>query len=186
MRPSETDRFRELAAASTPWMTRTATALAGDPHRGQDLVQEALVRAYVHWRKVRSADDPRAYLRRILVRCHLDAVRSPKRRELAQGSPEEVAGHRADPRDGYAGVHDRAPLLDALGRLTTRQRAVVVLRFLEDVDVAGTAESLGISAGTVKSTTHDALRLLRGHLGDDGLVARPKSDGANGTLGGRR
>ncbi|GAB2696815.1 SigE family RNA polymerase sigma factor [Thalassiella azotivora] len=179
MRAAEEERFRALAAASMPWLTRTATALAGDAHRGDDLVQEALVRAYVHWRKVRAADDPRAYLRRILVRCHLDAARSPRRREVATGGPDDVAAstRAASGHDPHRQVEDRLPLLDALRGLTDRQRAVVVLRFLEDVDVAGTAEALGISAGTVKSTTHDALRLLRGRLDDaDGGPAcrRPK------------
>ncbi len=104
MKASEEERFRDLAAASLPWLTRTATALTGDPHRGDDLVQEALVKAYVHWRKVRSADNPPAYLRRILVRCHLDAARAANRRETPSGhQPTQHDQRRPASRAGLNG-----------------------------------------------------------------------------------
>jgi RNA polymerase sigma-70 factor (sigma-E family) len=168
MKASEEERFRELAAASLPWLTRTATALTGDAHRGDDLVQEALVKAYVHWRKVRSADNPPAYLRRILVRCHLDAARAASRRETPSGH-QLTGSHRpgfTEPmaHDSHGQLEDRLPLLAALSNLTAKQRAVIVLRFIDDLDVASTATTLDISPGTVKSTTHDALRILRTHL----------------------
>ena len=167
MKATEEERFRELAIASLPWLTRTATALTGDAHRGDDLVQEALVKAYVHWRKVRSADNPPAYLRRILVRCHIDAARAASRRETPSG--HQLTGQhpgRAEPmaHDSHSQLEDRLPLLAALGNLTAKQRAVIVLRFIDDLDVASTATTLDISPGTVKSTTHDALRILRTHL----------------------
>jgi len=173
MKASEEERFRELATASLPWLTRTATALTGDPHRGDDLVQEALVKAYVHWRKVRSADNPPAYLRRILVRCHLDAARAASRRETPSGhqfTGQHPGLNEPTAHDSHGQLEDRLPLLAALRYLTAKQRAVVVLRFIDDLDVATTATTLDISPGTVKSTTHDALRILRTHL------AEPQTD----------
>jgi RNA polymerase sigma-70 factor (sigma-E family) len=168
MRGSEQERFRALAAQCMPWLTRTATLLAGDRHRGDDLVQETLVKAYVKWRHVRAADDPAAYLRRMLVRCAVDASRAPHRREVVAGSAGDVVLDRAAPGAGHHAVHDREPLVAALAQLPPRQRAVLVLRFLEDADVATTAELLGVTTGTVKSTTHDALRAVRVLLSQDG------------------
>jgi RNA polymerase sigma-70 factor (sigma-E family) len=161
---AEEERFRSFAADVLPWLTRTATLLVGDRHRGDDLVQETLVKAYVKWRHVRVADDPRAYLRRILVRCAIDASRSPHRRETAAGAAGDVLLDRADPAAHRHRVVDREPLVGALALLPPRQRAVLVLRFLEDLDVATTAEVLGVTTGTVKSTTHDGLRSIRSIL----------------------
>jgi RNA polymerase sigma-70 factor (sigma-E family) len=161
MRGSEEERFRAFAADVMPWLTRVATLLAGDRHRGDDLVQEALVKAYVKWPHVRSADDPRAYVRRILVRCAVDASRAPHRREVSAGAAGDLLVDRPGSEGREPAVLDREPLVAALHRLPPRQRAVVVLRFLEDADVATTADLLGVTTGTVKRTTHDALRTLR-------------------------
>jgi len=169
MRGAEEDRFRQFAADVMPWLTRTATLLAGDRHRGDDLVQEALVKAFVKWRHVRAADDSRAYLRGILVRCAIDAGRAPHRRETAVGSAGDLLLDRPAPGGGGYAVHDREPLVAALAQLPPRQRAVLVLRFLEDLDVASTATALGVTTGTVKSTTHDALRAVRALLPGVGL-----------------
>jgi RNA polymerase sigma-70 factor (sigma-E family) len=171
VRGAEQERFREFAADVMPWLTRTATLLTGDRHRADDVVQETLVKAYVKWRRVRSADDPRAYVRRMLVHCAVDAARAPQRRETAAGSAGDVLLDRVDPRSGRYAVHDRAPLVAALAQLPPRQRAVLVLRFLEDLDVATTADTLGVTTGTVKSTTHDGLRALRGLLGGSGATS---------------
>lgn len=171
MRGAEEERFRAFAADVMPWLTRTATLLAGDRHRGDDLVQEALVRAYVKWRHVRSADDPRAYVRRILVRCAIDASRAPQRRETVAGAAGDLVLDRADPSAHEHRVLDREPLVSALTQLPPRQRAVLVLRFLEDMDVGTTAELLGVTTGTVKSTTHDGLRAVRSLLAPDGAAS---------------
>ena len=170
MRGAEEERFRAFATDVMPWLTRTAALLAGDRHRGDDLVQEALVKAYVKWRRVRLADDPRAYVRGILVRCAVDASRSPHRRETAAGGAGDVLVDGADLSAVIHGVHEREPLVHALAQLPPRQRAVLVLRFLEDMDVATTAELLGVTTGTVKSTTHDGLRAVRALLADEGGV----------------
>jgi RNA polymerase sigma-70 factor (sigma-E family) len=163
MRRSEEERFRAFAADVMPWLTRVATLLTGDRHRGDDLVQETLVKAYMKWPQVRSAGDPRAYVRQILVRCAIDASRAPHRRELSAGAAGDVLVDRPG-LGGDPAVLDREPLVAALDRLPPRQRAVVALRFLEDADVATTAQLLGVTTGTVKSTTHDALRSLRALL----------------------
>lgn len=156
MRRSQESAYSEFARANLGWLARTAAALAGDRHAGDDLAQEALVKAYVHWRRVSEADDPRAYLRKILVRCAIDASRRPSRREV----PTDVL------RD--AGVADSSTthaeadrLARALALLAPRQRQCAVLRFVEDLDVRQTAELLGVSEGTVKSSTHQAMAALR-------------------------
>ncbi len=163
MRTTQEQEFRQFAAECLPWLTRTATALAGDAHRGDDLVQDTLVKAYVHWRRVQGADNPRAYLRRILVRCSMDVARSPRsRREVTVGDPAEgPARAQASVEDGSSGLVQRDELCTALTRLGLRQRQVLVLRFIEDLDVATTASLLNISEGTVKSTTSQALVALR-------------------------
>ncbi len=164
MRRSEEQGFTEFAAAHHEWLVRTGSALAGDPHAGQDLAQEALVKAYVKWRRVRAADNPRAYLRTILVRCAIDASRRPARREVARENgdlPEPL--RRVD--DHAQALVDRDHVNAALDALPPRQRQVLVLRFVEDLDVATTADLLRVREGTVKSTTHAALAALRAGLG---------------------
>lgn len=168
MRSAQEQEFRRFAGDCLPWLTRMATALAGDPHRGDDLVQDALVKAFVHWRKVSRADDPRAYLRRILVRCSIDAGRSAGRRREVAAPDSDGSTSRRSPMvdDESRSLGDRDELRSALARLGARQRQVVVLRFVEDLDVATTAALLGITEGTVKSTTHQALAALRAGLAE--------------------
>ncbi len=156
MRAAQEEAYAEFARANLAWLARTAAALAGSRHAGDDLAQEALVRAYVHWRRVSAADDPRAYLRRILVRCAVDATRRPSRREVPTdqlppaGVPDTTAAHA-----------ETDVVARALATLAPRQRQCAVLRFIEDLDVRQTAQLLGVSEGTVKSSTHQALAALR-------------------------
>ena len=166
MRSAQEQEFRRFAGDCLPWLTRTATALAGDPHRGDDLVQEALVKAFVHWRRVSRADDPRAYLRRVLVRCSIDAGRSRARRREVTVADASMSGRLSSVDDESGPLGDRDELRAALARLGARQRQVIVLRFVEDLDVATTASLMGISEGTVKSTTHGALAALRAGLAE--------------------
>lgn len=162
MRGSDEDEFVEFATAHHDWLVRTGSALAGDPHAGQDLAQEVLVRAYTRWRRVRAADSPRAYLRQILVRCAIDASRRPSRPEHAA---DDLGVHRraagVPTRDHVHEHAERDRVGTALDALPPRQRQVVVLRFVEDLDVATTAALLRVREGTVKSTTHAALAALR-------------------------
>ena len=153
---SDVESFRVWAAHTQGRLLRTAVLLAGDHQRAEDLVQEALFKVALRWRRLRDGH-PEAYARQVLVHDNISWWRK-HRREVLVEPPE---GPPVDP--GIA--TDRRLLLDrSLAALTPRQRAVVVLRFYEDLSEADTAEAMGCSVGTVKSQTHDALRRLRGLL----------------------
>jgi RNA polymerase sigma-70 factor (sigma-E family) len=144
---------------------RTAFLLCGDWHRADDHAQAAFVALHRHWRRIRDRAALDAWMRRTLVRTVVDESRRPWRRERATDtSPEGVVEGPADgPADAIATRH---VLVDGLRAVPPRQRAVLVLRFLEGLDVAATAEVLGCSAGTVKSQTAHGLAALRAALGD--------------------
>jgi RNA polymerase sigma-70 factor (sigma-E family) len=149
--------FREFVAARLARMSGVAYLLTGDHHAAQDLVQATLVKLARHWRRVSTVGTPDAYVRRMLYNEHVSAWRRRRRVELPTAAPPE----RADARDEAADAVRRLMLRQALSRLTPRQRAVIVLRFYEDMSEADTAEALGCSVGTVKSQTHHALDRLR-------------------------
>lgn len=163
---SEADEaaFRGFAHSRRPALRRTAYLMCGDWHQADDLVQTALTKLYVAWRRVRDDEAPDAYVRQILTRCFLDERRRPWRREspvdVLQDQP--AAGGRAD-----EGVLD---LRTALDLLPPRQRATVVLRFWADASVSETADALGCSEGTVKSQTARAINTLRSLLADPVLA----------------
>ena len=165
---------------------RTAYLLCGDWHRADDHAQAAFVALHRHWSRIRDRAALDAWMRRTLVRSVVDESRRPWRRER---STDEVISHRfGETRPGnWEGTHSRASgpgllsptvdgpadgvatrhvLVDGLRAVPPRQRAVLVLRFLEGLDVAATAEVLGCSAGTVKSQTAHGLAALRAALGD--------------------
>lgn len=140
-------------------LRRIAYHLCGAWHTAEDLVQETLVRLYVHWPKAARADSTDAYVRQMLVRTHLDQTRKSWFRRMFPTAepPERAAPVGADP-------DQRLDLQAALDRLPPGQRAVVVLRYLEGLDVNETAAALRRSPGTVKSQTRDALANLRNLL----------------------
>ena len=147
---------------------RTAYLLCGDWHRADDHAQAAFVALHRHWRRIRDHGALDAWMRRTLVRSIVDESRRPWRRERSteipvDGSVASGAGADDGPADHIATRH---VLVDGLRSVPPRQRAVLVLRFLEGLDVAATAELLGCSAGTVKSQTAHGLAALRGALGD--------------------
>jgi RNA polymerase sigma-70 factor (sigma-E family) len=150
----------------------TAYLLCGDWHRADDHAQAAFVALHRHWRRIRDRAALDAWMRRTLVRTVVDESRRPWRRErAADTSPEGVVEGPADgPADAIATRH---VLVDGLRAVPPRQRAVLVLRFLEGLDVAATAEVLGCSAGTVKSQTAHGLAALRAALGDSLEDLRP-------------
>ena len=152
--------FRAFAHSRRLGLRRTAYLMCGDWHQADDLVQTALIKLYVAWRRVRSGEAPDAYVRQILTRCFLDERRRPWRRESPVETLEEQASSlgRAD-----EGVLD---LRNALALLPPRQRATVVLRFWADASVTETADALGCSEGTVKSQTARAINTLRSLLAD--------------------
>lgn len=142
-------------------LLRTAALLTGDAHAAEDLVQESLVRAAQHWHRV----DPGAvdaYVRRVMYTRSVDAWRWRRR----QPDPVDTSGDRPLPRvaggrDDADDLTTRLTLLEALARLTPRQRAVLVARFYEDRTEVDAARVLGCSVNTVKSQTRHALGRLR-------------------------
>ena len=155
--------FRGWALASRGGLRRTAFLLSGDWFLADDLVQDALIRIYGVWPRVERSGDVGAYARRVLVNLYLDYRRRPWRRER----PTDQIPDRATPADD--GVGDRDKLLAALRQVPPRQRAVLVLRFWEDLSIAQTANTLGTSAGNVKSQTSRGLTALRAALVERGL-----------------
>jgi RNA polymerase sigma-70 factor (sigma-E family) len=145
--------FDSFARARTPALVRFATALCGDPHLAADLVQDALEKTGMAWGRVRRQDDPEGYVRRAIVHRHTSVWRKLRRERLSAALPERAAN--------AATTHD-AVLWAQLAALPPRQRAVLVLRFYEDLTEAQTAAVLGVAVGTVKSQTSKALATLRG------------------------
>jgi RNA polymerase sigma-70 factor (sigma-E family) len=136
---------------------RIALLLTGDHHLAEDLVQEALLRVAGRWRQVTAAGDPDAYIRRVLYREHVSWWRR-RRRGVAEAPAVEADRAGFDPSDTVA---DAVALRGALAKLAPGQRAVLVLRYYEDLSEAQTAELLGIRVGSVKSQARDGLARLR-------------------------
>lgn len=138
-------------------LLRTAYLLTGDHHRAEDLLQGALVKLAENWAKVQEGY-PEAFVRTVLYRDSVSWWRRYRRERL--GPVPEAMG----PDDAEL-VPRRLLLAQALATLTPRQRAVLVLRFYEDLSTAETARALGVSVGTVKSQTSAALARLRAEIG---------------------
>ncbi|QBR93961.1 SigE family RNA polymerase sigma factor [Nocardioides euryhalodurans] len=163
MTRSPTDaEFDELVHGSWASLYRTAYLIVGDHGLAEDLVQTALTKTYASWSRVRDVRAAPGYARTTLVNTAASWIRKRSwRRELPTETLDDA---RPDGRPGDPSL--RPSVLQALDRLAPRQRAVIVLRYYEDLSVAQTARALGCSEGTVKSQTHDALALLRTELGD--------------------
>lgn len=161
MNDSAETEFRAFASSRWTRLARTAYLLTGNHHDAEDLVQAALVKAYLRWDRVRRADDPDAYVWRTLLNANADRLRRRRLREwLTTWFPERTAGDRVEQ------VVDRHVLLRALDRLPPRQRAAVVLRYAEDRSESEVARLLGVGVGTVRSHTARGLAKLR----QDGAV----------------
>ena len=152
--------FVELATARSPALFRTALLLTGDWQLAEDLVQETLGRLFVHWSKVTRADNPAAYAQAALVRTFLSGRR--KRSSTERPTAELDTGPAPDDDASL-----RVTLLAALARLDPADRAVLVLRYWEDLDAPATAELVGSTAGAVRTRCSRALGRLRDVLGDD-------------------
>jgi len=149
--------FTEFAAASRARLRSTAYLLCGDWDRASDHVQEGLLRVYVAWPRLEKNGGELAYARKAVVSAFLDAQRKRSSRERPTSEHPDRATHE----DVATAVADRTALMAALALLPGRQRACVVLRYFEELDVRETAAVLGCSEGTVKSQTSRALGSLR-------------------------
>jgi RNA polymerase sigma-70 factor (sigma-E family) len=138
---------------------RLARLLSGDRDRGEELLQDSLVRLYVRWRRAAISGDIHAYLRRILVNSNITWWRRRRWEQLVDTAPDH-----ADPAATDHESHE--DVRRALQRLPRRQRAVVVLRYFEDLTERQVAAVLGCTVGTVKSQNSKALSKLRAVLAE--------------------
>jgi len=159
----EEQEFTDYFSARRDAVRRTAYLICGDWHRADDLAQLAFVALHRHWRKIRDRTALDAYVRRTLVRAAIDESRRPWRRERAVEVLPESPGVADAVGDAVA---TRSALVDGLQQVPPRQRAVLVLRFLEGQSVAAVATALKCTEGTVKSQTARGLDTLRAALGD--------------------
>lgn len=159
-RPPTDEQFTEFFHASWTSLYRTAYLLLGDHAEAEDLVQTSLAKTYASWHRVREIDAATGYARTVLVNTASSWFRKRSWRNERPSAQLPDAGY--EDADGT----DRPTVIAALETLPPRQRAVVVLRFYEDLSVAQVAAALGCSDGTVKSQTSDALAKLRVLLGE--------------------
>jgi RNA polymerase sigma-70 factor, ECF subfamily len=164
-RPAMEDEFREFVTARSGALLRTAYLLAGDWSTAEDLLQTALTKTYLAWKRLGQIEAVEPYARRVLV----NTATSWWRRRWHGERPTEFLPETAAP-DRLDEQLDRDVLWKHVKALPARQRAVLVLRFYEDMSEAQTAAMLDISAGTVKSQTSRALGTLRKRLAAEGLA----------------
>lgn len=163
---ADTDNdFESFVADRAGALLRYAYVLSGDLHRAEDLVQSALATSYRHWRRVESGGAER-YVRKAVLNAYLSWWRRPGRSR--ETSVDDVVA-QSDARGGGPGADEGVDIRDEMWRamraLAPRQRAVVVLRYFEDLTEVETATRMNISVGTVKSQHAKALRALRVALG---------------------
>lgn len=157
--PERDQDFTSFVVARSARLVHIAHMLCGDPGLAEDLVQTALEKAYLKWDRIESRD-PFAYVRQVVVNEHLSRMRRRPWRERPAGGQAELEPVTTS----YAGdpaASARTDLMVALRALSMRERAVVVLRYVEDLTEVETGRVLGIAVGTVKSTNTRALGKLR-------------------------
>jgi RNA polymerase sigma-70 factor (sigma-E family) len=156
---ASSEEFRAFVAANNVPLLRTAYLLTGDRQLAEDLVQNALLRVYRRWARISRLDRPEAYVRKVLVNERRSAFRRRRVAEDLRPVPPERPGA-----DDAARHAERDELLGELQKLPPRTRAVLVLRYWDDISEADTAELLGCSVGTVKSQASRGLARLRASL----------------------
>lgn len=151
--------LREFVAARGLALSRTAFLLTGSEAAAEDLLQDTYVDVVRRWKRI-DRTNPEPYVRRIMYSRFVDGLRRRRLRDWAftTDNPEQLPSVSSPGPE--AGVVERLTLEDALGRLTPKQRAVLVLRFYEDLTEVETAEAMKVSPNTVKSQTRLALRRL--------------------------
>jgi RNA polymerase sigma-70 factor (sigma-E family) len=152
----DAETFTGFVLASQPALRRTAYLLCGDWSLASDFVQEALIRVYRHWPRLRGEAEARSYARKAVVSAVIDA----KRRRSSTELPVETIAERPGA-DEAARSADRDLLTRCLAQVPARQRACLVLRYYDDLSVAEVAGALGVTEGTVKSQTARGLETLQ-------------------------
>ncbi|TCC56426.1 SigE family RNA polymerase sigma factor [Kribbella pittospori] len=149
--------FEEYVSARGQELVRLGFTVSGDYQRAEDLAQIALMQAFRAWRKVRTADDPHNYVRRILINAYLSMTR---RRSFAEAPTAEIDAERTVP-DPATDIVNSDDLWRSLARLSARERVVLVLRYYQDLDDHTIADLLGIKPSSVRATASRALATLR-------------------------
>ncbi|MBU2670283.1 SigE family RNA polymerase sigma factor [Actinoplanes bogorensis] len=151
--------FEDFVAGYGRSLVRLAFALSGDRQVAEDLAQTVLADVYRHWKRVRAAANPEAYVRRMLVNAHLSWRRRRWTTERPADLRPETGVPVADPAEAVA-ARDQMRML--LSRLAPRARTVLVLRYYADLDDAAIAAAMGVSESSVRATASRALASLRG------------------------
>jgi len=161
--------FEEFAHARAPQLLRSAWLLCGDVHQAEDLVQETLAKVYVRWHRRWGGriDNPAAYAQTTLVRTFLSAKRRKSSGELPYAEPPDAVHE-----DTAAATDLQVVVAEALSGLAPADRAVLVMRYLEDRSVAEVAAALGVSEGAVRNRSMRALDRVRPLL-----ATRPRPGG---------
>ncbi|WP_037669301.1 SigE family RNA polymerase sigma factor [Streptomyces griseus] len=155
------EEFQAFVIGRWPRLMRTAFLLTGEQHAAEDLVQSTLEQVYVAWRKVGSADDQEAYVRRVMINAHARKHRRRLKEFLAPKDDSGISHELPDTGDRISQADDRNALLRALAQLPPRQRQAVVLRYWEDLTESQAAEAMGCSVGAVKSNAAKGIAKLR-------------------------
>lgn len=164
MRQTHVDGYLDFAASRAGHLFRSACLLtSGDTHLAEDLVQETLGRMYVIWGRSSKIDNPAGYAQTVLVRAFLSHQRRRSSREHPTPDLPDVPGHAGGDTGGDTVL--RLTLLDALGRLSPKDRAVLVLRYWEDRSIEETAEAMRATSSSVRTRSVRALAKLRDLLG---------------------
>ncbi len=173
MRGSDEDRFTDFVRAHSGSLFRTAYLMTGDYQRAEDLLQTTLVRVYQRWPRIDAMDHPVAYARKVLMSQGTSWLRRRSSHEIPLelvDRPPWGGGVDGDA-SGQIAEHER--VWKAVLSLPPRQRAVMVLRYYEDLSEAQIAETLGMAPGTVKSHSHAAARRLADALGEPAAPMAP-------------
>jgi RNA polymerase sigma-70 factor (sigma-E family) len=156
VRDGSTVTFEEYARSELPALLRTATAISGDPHLAEEIVQDVLVKIARHWATIEGTENRRAYVRRMIVNELVSW-----RRKWARLIPTDRLPEPEPERDIAERTVDRDLLRSELGRLPMRQQAVLALRYFEGLDDAAIADALSCAPATVRSLASRGLQRLR-------------------------